>query len=194
MNTLSYARHLSIAATVMITALSMSTYAHDGEHPDAPNPSPMASTSQVVGYGNVSVTYGRPGVKDRTIWGELVPYDGGTPRPWVAGANGSTIITFDEDVTVNGQPLKAGAYGFFIIPDKEEWTLIFSNNNSKYGIMKYNAEEDALRITVKPESAEHEEWLDYEFEKTGELTGTLNLHWEKVKAGFVIEAPDHRKK
>lgn len=174
--------------------LSLPAIAHDGAHPDAPNPSPNASVSQVVGYGNVSVKFGRPGVKGRTIWGDVVAYNGGTPRPWVAGANGSTIVTFEEDVKVNGQDLKAGSYGFFIIPAEDEWTLIFSSDSSQYGIMKYSAENDVLRLSVKPEASAHQEWLDYRIEKTGELTATLSLHWEKVKAGVTIEAPDHRKK
>jgi hypothetical protein len=183
-----------IAAGLALTLAVSPAFAHDGEHPDAPNPSPNASTSQEVGYGNVSVAFGRPGVKGRTIWGELVPYDGGTPRPWVAGANGSTIVTFSEDVTVNGEALKAGAYGFFVIPAEDEWTVIFSSDSSKYGIMKYSADKDALRITVKPEEAPFEEWLDYRIVKTGQLTATLSLHWENIKASINIEAPDHRKK
>ena len=182
------------AAALILTAVCTPAFAHDGKHPDAPNPSPNSSKAQEVGYEKVSITFGRPGVKDREIWGKLVPFKAEKPKPWVAGANGSTIITFAEDVKINGNDLKAGAYGFFVIPDKNEWTLIFSNNSTKYGIMKYDSKEDALRLTVKPEKADHQEWLDYKFEKTGQLTATLSLHWEKLSAGFTIEAPDHRKK
>lgn len=185
---------LSASALILISMITDPATAHDGKHPDAPNPSPNATASQAVGYANVSVAFGRPGVKGREIWGKLVPYNGGTPRPWVAGANGSTIIEFAEDVKVNGNDLKAGKYGFFIIPAKDSWTLIFSNNSSKYGIMKYDAKDDALRLAVKPEASEFQEWLDYRIEKTGELTATLSIHWEKIKAGFTIEAMDHRKK
>lgn len=183
-----------VAVAIAATVVSLPSSAHDGKHPDNPNPSPNATVSQEVGYGNVTIKFARPGVKGRTIWGELVPYNGGTPRPWVAGANGSTIVTFTEDVKVNGQEMKAGAYGFFIIPDKDEWTLIFSNNSSRFGIMQYKAEEDALRLTVTPEKSDFQEWLDYRIEKTGELTATVNLHWENIKAGFTIEAIDHREK
>ena len=185
---------MCVVTGITISMIATSALAHDGKHPDAPNPSPNASTSQEVGYGKLSITFGRPGVKGREIWGKLVPYNGGKPRPWVAGANGSTIVEFGEDVKVNGNDLKAGKYGFFIIPEKDSWTFIFSNNSSKYGIMKYSADEDALRLTVKPEATEFQEWLDYRIVKTGELTATLSVHWEKVKAGVTIEAPDHRKK
>ncbi len=166
--------------------------AHDGKHPDAPNPSPIATASQVVGFTKVSLSYGRPGVKDRTIWGELVPYNGGDPRPWMGGANGSTIITFDEDVKINGNTLAAGSYGLFWIPAEDEWTIIFNTDSSQFGIRKYTPDKDALRIKVAPEEATYQEWLSYDFEKAGELTADLNLHWERLKVGFTIEAPDHR--
>lgn len=182
----------STAAALILIAASVPAFAHDGHHPEAPNPSPNAGVSQEIGYGNVTVKFGRPGVKGRTVWGELVAYDGGQLGVWMAGANGSTIITFDEDVKINGNKLKAGSYGFFVVPGKDEWTLVFSNNSSKFGIMKYTKEEDALRITVKPEAAAHQEWLDYKIVKTGELTATISLHWAKLKAGFTVEAKDNR--
>ena len=183
-----------VVAAMAASMVCLPSSAHDGKHPDAPNPSPNGSVSQEVGYAEVSVKFGRPGVKGRAIWGELVPYNGGKPRPWVAGANGSTIITFAEDVKVNGEALEAGSYGFFIIPEEDSWTLIFSSNSSKFGIMQYKAEDDVLRLTVTPEKSVFQEWLDYRIEKTGELTATVNLHWENVKAGFSIEAMDHREK
>lgn len=182
---------LSIFALATLLACGLS-YAHDSANPGAPNPSPNASISQVVGHTDVSMTFGRPGVKGRTIWGDVVAYNGGDPRPWVAGANGSTIIEFSDDVTINGKDLKAGKYGFFIIPSEESWTLIFSNNSSKYGIMQYKAEDDALRIEVTPESADFQEWLDYRIEKTGDYSATISLHWENVKAGFTVGTPDHK--
>lgn len=175
-----------------VVSMQLSVLAHDGKHPDAPNPSPNATASQVVGFTKVSLSYGRPGVKDRTIWGELVPYNGGDPRPWPGGANGSTIITFDEDVKINGNNLAAGSYGLFWIPAKDEWTVAFNTDSSQYGITKYTADKDALRIKVTPEEAAYQEWLSYEFEKSGELSAALNLHWDRLKVGFTIEAPDHR--
>ena len=190
-------KRLTLIGGLALLALSVAfiqstVLAHDGMHPDAPNPSPNATASQVVGYTKVSLSYGRPGVKDRTIWGELVPYNGGDPRPWAGGANGSTIITFDEDVKIDGNELAAGSYGLFWIPAKDEWTIAFNSDSSQLGIMKYTSDKDALRIKVVPEEAAYQEWLSYDFEKTGELTADLNLHWEHLKVGFTIEAPDHR--
>ncbi|MDK1021344.1 MAG: DUF2911 domain-containing protein [Candidatus Hydrogenedentes bacterium] len=183
----------SLAVLALAAAFMQSTVlAHDGKHPDDPNPSPNATASQVVGFTKVSLSYGRPGVKDRTIWGELVPYNGGDPRPWMGGANFSTIITFDEDVKIDGNTIEAGSYGLFLIPAEDEWTIIFSTDSSQYGFTKYTADKDALRIKVAPEEATYQEWLSYDFEKTGELTADLSLHWERLKVAFTIEAPDHR--
>lgn len=177
-----------------VMAMSGPVAAHDGEHPDAPNPSPNAVAAQEVGFGMVTVEYGRPGVKGREgkIWGELVPYNEGNPRPWLAGANGNAVITFEEDVKVNGHELAAGSYGLMMIPSPEEWTIIFSNNANRLGILEYTPEDDALRIEVTPERADYREWLEYEFTKTGDVTADLSLHWENLKVGFTIDAPDHR--
>jgi len=188
-------KSLSIAAALLLVSmLSFSAVAHDGHHPDAPNPSPNASVSQEIGYEVVTITHGSPGVKGREgkVWGELVPFNGGEPRPWMAGANGSSIITFKEDVKINGQALAKGAYGLFMIPSADSWTVVFSNNSSKYGIMQYKKEEDALRITVKPTEAPLQEWLKYSIEKTGDVSADISMRWENLKVTFSVEAPDKR--
>jgi len=181
-----------ILLALTLVAFTSPAFAHDGKHPDAPNPSPNATTSQEVGYTKVSVKYGRPGVKGREIWGKLVEYNGGDPRPWVAGANGSTIITFDDDITINGKSLKAGSYGLHMIPSKDDWIIIFNSDASRFGIMKYTPKTDALRLTVTPKRAPFQEWLAYEFDKTGELTATLSMHWENLKVDLDIVGPDKR--
>jgi hypothetical protein len=185
---------ITTLALTLSLLLSLSAVAHDGHHPDAPNPSPNAAVSQEIGYELVSITYGSPGVKGREgkIWGELVPFNEGKPRPWVAGANGTSVITFKEDVKINGQALAKGAYGLMMIPSEDSWTVVFSNNSSKFGIMSYKQEEDALRFTVKPSRAPLQEWLKYSIEKTGDVTADISLHWENVKVSFSVEAPDHR--
>ncbi len=188
------ARTTILATLGLALLIAPAAWAHDGKHPDAPNPSPNATVSQEVGYGNVAIEYGRPGVKGREgkIWGELVKF-GEDPRPWSGGANGNGVITFAEDVKINGKDLAAGSYGLLVIAQEDSWTFVFSKNASRMGIMSYSADNDALRVEAPVEKADFQEWLAYEFEKTGELTATVNLHWENVKAGFTIEAPDHRK-
>src|SRR5215813_10394309 len=88
-----------------------------------PLPSPNATVTQTIGLTDVTVTYSRPGVKGRVIWGELVPYD----KPWRTGANASTTIAFTDDVTVEGKKLAAGTYSVYTIPGKGEWVVAFNS-------------------------------------------------------------------
>ncbi len=145
--------------------------------------SPKASVMQVVGLTEVKIDYCRPGVKGRTIWGDLVPYN----KVWRAGANEATTINFSSDVMIEGKKLSAGKYSFFAIPTKGDWTLIFNKVADQWGAFEYNEAEDALRITVKPQSNGFQEWLTYSFNKTGDKSAVVNLEWEKLKVPFKVE-------
>lgn len=145
--------------------------------------SPKASVMQTVGFTDVTIDYCRPGVKGRTIWGKLVPYN----KVWRAGANEATTISFSTDVTIEGKNLPAGKYTFFTIPNKNSWTLIFNKVADQWGAFEYNEAEDALRITVKPESNIFQEWLAYTITKTGDKSAVVSLEWEKLKVPFKIE-------
>jgi len=159
-----------------------------------------ASVSQTLGADcEISIAYHRPGVRGRDIWndesdnkviGRLVPHDG-DPRPWRAGANNATTITFSKDVKVEGEDLAAGTYALFMIPRAEgDWTVIFSENPKQWGTFRYNEEEDALRVEVTPEDAPHQEWLVYGFDDCAGAAGTAFLRWEKKRIPFKIEAVD----
>ena len=146
-----------------------------------PLPSPNATVSQTIGVTKVEVVYSRPHVKgptrkeERVIWGALVPYD----KVWRTGANAVTKITFDGDVTVEGQKLAAGSYGLFTIPGKTEWTVIF-NKQSTGGPADYSADKDVLRVKVKPEATEMRELFTIVFPQvTSELRGP-RPRWEKL--------------
>jgi hypothetical protein len=145
--------------------------------------SPKAGVFQTLGITDVDVSYSRPGVKNRKIWGELVPYN----KVWRAGADEATKITFSTDVTIEGKKLPAGAYGFFAIPGENEWTLIFNKIADQWGAFTYNESEDALRIKVKPVSNSNQEWLLYSFTDMTSTSAQLNLIWEKLKVSFKIE-------
>ena len=126
-----------------------------------PNASPKAWVGQTIGLTDVKVVYHRPAVKDRTVWGNLVPMD----AVWRAGANDNTVIKFSTDVKIEGETLKAGVYGLHIIPSEKESTIIFSKNSTAWGSYSYTPEEDALRVKVKNADAEHfYEVLTFEFE------------------------------
>lgn len=168
-----------------------------------PKASPEASVSQTIGTGTkITINYHRPGVRGRDVWndksenervGALVPKNG-DPRPWRAGANQNTKFTVSTDVTIEGEKLAAGEYGLFMIPPDDimdEWIVVFSNNSSAWGSFSYKKEEDALRVTVQPVEAPHQEWLMYGFDDLKPYGATAYLHWEKVKAPFRVEAePD----
>src|SRR5690606_4616469 len=79
-----------------------------------PAPSPKASVMQTVGLTEITIDYSSPGVKGRTIWGDLVPYD----KVWRAGANAATKITFSQNVSINGTEVAKGTYSIFAIPSK----------------------------------------------------------------------------
>jgi len=146
----------------------------------APLPSPNATVSQTVGVTKIEVVYSRPSVKGRTIWGELVPYD----KIWRTGANAVTKITFDGDVTIEGQKLAAGAYGLYTIPGKTEWTVIF--NTVSTGGPDYVAEKDALRVKVKPVPADMKELFTIGFPMVTSDSAILALAWEKLAVGVGI--------
>ncbi len=180
---------LSCAAIVVGAAFDASAQRKKTK-PDA---SPAASVSQIIGTdSHITITYHRPGVKGREgkIYGtNIVPY-GGDPMPWRAGANETTMIAFDHDVKIEGESLPAGTYGFHIIPSENEWILVFNKTAQGWGSFTYKKEEDALRVTVKPEDAPHQEWLLYTFEDLSPTSAVVQLRWESKKLRFKVELND----
>lgn len=147
--------------------------------------SPKAMVKQTVGFTDVTIEYGRPGVKGRTIWGGLVPYN----AVWRAGANEATKITFSNDVKIDGKKLKAGSYSFFAIPNEKTWILIFNKVADQWGAFEYNDAEDALRIEVTPVKQQccWQEWLAYTINKSSDNKAVVMLEWEKLKVPFNVE-------
>jgi Protein of unknown function (DUF2911) len=170
-----------------VSALAQQDKKQDKKHekPDVKKVrvSPKAGVFQTIGITDVNVSYSRPGVKNRKIWGELVPYN----KVWRAGADEATKITFSTDVMIEGKKLPAGAYGFFAIPGENEWTLIFNKVADQWGAFTYNESEDALRIKVKPVANSNHDWLLYSFTEMTPTTAQLNLIWEKLKVSFKID-------
>ena len=173
---------------ILILAFSVSALAQQDKKHEKPDVkkvrvSPKAGVFQTIGITDVNVSYSRPGVKNRKIWGELVPYN----KVWRAGADEATKITFSTDVMIEGKKLPAGAYGFFAIPGENEWTLIFNKVADQWGAFSYNESEDALRIKVKPVTNSNHDWLLYSFTEMTPTTAQLNLIWEKLKVSFKID-------
>ena len=145
--------------------------------------SPKATVVQTIGFTDVEIDFSRPGVKGREIWGGLVPYN----KVWRAGANEATKITFSTDVKISGNSLKAGRYGFFTIPGKDKWIIIFNKVADQWGAFEYNEAEDILRIEVTPEEGYFQEWLDYTITKSSKHTAIVKLEWEELKVPFTVE-------
>ncbi len=143
--------------------------------------SPNASVAQTIGLTQVYLTYGRPAVRDRAIFGELVPFG----EVWRTGANESTAIVFSGDVLIEGESLAEGTYSLYTIPGRNEWTIII-NNKLSWGT-QYDASEDVLRVTVQPEQSFHVEQMMFYFENVTENSGNLVLHWADVKVPVNIQ-------
>jgi tetratricopeptide (TPR) repeat protein len=150
-------------------------------------PSPRGTVSQVVGVTKISVDYGRPGVKGRTVIGNpaIVAYD--AAQPWRAGADENTVITFEHDVTIEGQPLAAGSYGIHMFPKSSgPWTVAFSSNTTAWGSYSYDASEDVLRVEMNPREGAFQEWLEYEFQDLRKNRADLVLRWENTELALAI--------
>lgn len=150
---------------------------------DLPRDSQEARVVQRIGLTYVTISYHRPLVKGRQIWGGLVPYG----QVWRAGANENTTIEFTDPVSLEGQPLARGRYGLHMIPGEHSWTVILSKNSTSWGSYTYDGMEDALRVTVQPRPAEFEEALTYTFDDPKEDSAVATLRWEKLAVSFQIK-------
>lgn len=141
-------------------------------------PSPRKEMKGTIGGVEITIDYGSPSVKGRTIWGDLVPFD----KVWRTGANKATSITFSSDAMVNGQKIAAGTYGLFTIPGEEEWVIIFNNNSDMWGSGDYSEDQDALRVNAQPamKEAAHET-MDFVVDGDDVL-----LKWDKLAVPFTV--------
>jgi tetratricopeptide (TPR) repeat protein len=154
---------------------------------DLPLQSQRAQITQRIGITDVTINYHRPLINDRKVWGTLVPYG----QVWRAGANINTTITFSDPVMIEGKPLDKGTYGLHMIPNADEWTIIFSKNSTSWGAFTYDQAEDALRVTVKPKAADMHNALTYDFDDLQPDSAVAELEWEKVAVPFKISVDVH---
>jgi hypothetical protein len=148
-----------------------------------PRPSPNATATQVIGITDAKITYSRPSVKGRKIWGGLVPYG----QPWRTGANEATTVTFSSDVTVQGQKLPAGAYSLYTVPTEGEWTVVFNKGKELPSSDAFKKDDDVVRVQVKPELVgDSQESLSLGFENVKLESADLVLRWEKLRLPVAI--------
>lgn len=131
----------------------------------------------MIGITEVSVTYGRPSVRGREVFGELVPFD----RVWRTGADEATVIQFTDPVTVGGAEIAPGAYALFTIPGAEEWTVILNDEPNQWGAYNYESERDVHRFTVTPETAPFRERMTFTFDEVTANEATLALRWDELR-------------
>ncbi len=176
----------------------------------APRPSQKASVMQTIGVTDVTITYSRPGVKGRKIWGDppaelaagTATLDNQNTRPkdmvivpyghvWRTGANEATQFEVTDEVLINGQKLPAGSYSLHTIPGKDEWTIVFNGTANQWGSFNYDEKKDTLRVKAKPESVtDNQEWLMYSFDPVTDNSAQVNIRWEKLRVPFTVEVKD----
>jgi hypothetical protein len=171
---------LALAAGLLSAVTAGATLA---QQLDLPRPSPNATVSQMVGVTEITIKYSRPGVKNREIWGKVVPYG----EVWRTGANENTTIKFSTPVKIDGHELKAGTYGLQTLPTAGDWTVIFSKDANEWGAFSYKEADDALRIQVKPQPADFRERMAFDFDDVTDTSAKVAVHWEKLKVPFTVE-------
>jgi tetratricopeptide (TPR) repeat protein len=180
-------RPAAIAVAVVVLTVPVDLTAQDPPLV-LPKASPRATVSQTIGLTTISITYDRPGVKSREVWGQLVPYD----SVWRAGANENTVIAFSSPVRVGGRDLPAGRYGVHMIPTRSEWTVILSRQADAWGSFSYDPKEDAVRLSARPVAAPFQESLSYTLDDPGTGSAVATLHWEKLAVPFTVEVDSKR--
>ena len=201
--------YLSVLTLIVASGLVASAQVR----PPVPRASQKASVLQTVGTTEISITYSRPAVKGRPIFGDppaamanrakgeatldnqnerkpgepIVPWD----HVWRTGANEATLFVATDDVLINGQLLPAGKYSLHAIPGKEEWTIIFNKDEGQWGSFSYDAKKDALRVKTKAQwVADTQELLAFNVDSVTENSAVVTLRWEKAKVPFTVEVKD----
>lgn len=165
---------LVVLATLLITLPVLA-----GRGDDSGRKSKNGKTEGTIAGVSVTIEYGSPQVRDRDIWGGLVPMG----KVWRTGADEATTITFSGDVTIEGKALAAGTYSLFTVPGEGEWTVVFNTVAEQWGNYEYAKAKDALRVTVKPTMGEHIEAMDFVIDGD-----QVVLRWEKVAVPFTVAA------
>ena len=147
-----------------------------------PRQSQGAMVSQTIGLTGLSVSYHRPAVNGRKVWGALVPFD----AVWRGGANENTVLTVTSPFTIGGARLPAGRYGLHFLPTATSWTLILSRQANNWGSFSYAAADDAARVPAATRTADLLEHLQYSMENPSDSSVTLTMHWERLAVSVPI--------
>ena len=172
-----------IVLSLFVAALTLTTNAQI----KTPAPSPVSKLEQAVGLSDVKVEYARPGMRGRTIFGDLVPYG----KVWRTGANENTKVTFSTDVTIDGKELKKGTYALYTKPGKDAWEVIFYTDATNWGTpQKWDASKVALSTTAKVEKMPMKiESFTITIDDLKNDSAVLGMLWENVYVGVKFNTP-----
>ena len=151
---------------------------------NVPTASPREKIEQQFSMTKISVDYGRPGVKGRKVFGELVPFG----KVWRAGANSATKITFEQNVNFGGKDVMAGTYGLFIIPTDKEWKIILNKDSQQWGAYQYDEKLNVLEVTVPVQKlSDKQEWFEISLNPMDVHSTDLIFKWDMTKAVVPIK-------
>lgn len=170
-------RTLWIVTLALLALIAVPLLAERGD--DTERASKNGKTEGTIDGVDVTLEFGRPKVKKREIWGELVPWG----QVWRTGADEATTITFSDDVTIEGEELPAGTYALFTIPTEDSWTIIFNKTAKQWGAFGYKEADDALRVEVEPKAAEHVEEMNFEIDGS-----QVVLRWAEMAVPFEVSS------
>jgi hypothetical protein len=171
--------------TILMACGTLKSYAQ--EQPRIPESSSTQTIIQDFGLGKITVTYSRPNVKGRKIFGGINPYG----EVWRTGANAATVITFSENVIVEGNKVPAGTYSLFSIPDEKMWTIILNKTSKQWGAYSYKQADDLVRFKVKPvEVKEKRETFTMQFANTTTKTSDLYIVWDHTAVPMHLQTDD----
>lgn len=149
-----------------------------------PSASPSATISQSVGLSKVTIDYSRPSAKGRRIFGDLVPFG----KVWRTGANKITTIKFDDEVIINGAPMKAGSYGLYTVPGRGEWKIILNRDDKQWGAYEYDEKKDVISFMVQPLKLDYyQEQMEIEFDEFTPNSAFVFIKWEDTGVRFKLE-------
>lgn len=148
-----------------------------------PAPSPTQTIKQDFGLAAIELSYSRPLMKGRKVFGDLVPFG----KVWRTGANSATTITFGDEVTIGGQKIAAGKYGLLTIPDKSSWTIILTKQLDVTSPSAYKQDQDVVRVQVKPQAVNSMvENFTMQFENVKSSRCELHMKWEKTEVSLPV--------
>jgi hypothetical protein len=168
---------------LLFTAIALSTLFFAEAQLTTPQPSPTQTVKQNFGLSSVELSYSRPGMKGRKIFGDLVPYG----KVWRTGANQATTLTFGDDVMIGGKTITKGKYGLLSIPDSKSWTLIITKQTDVTSPAAYKEDQDVVRVMVTPANSKNKvETFTIEFANITPTTCDLQIKWDRSSVTLPI--------